>query len=272
MRIRFAVYLVLILCPTLTMAGAPPVHIPSDGWSLVCDHDGIIVQERPVPGYPMKAYRAKGTLNASIEQILEVLSDTDTASEWMPELDRQRVVAAVSDFEMITLNIYGIPFPFADRELLLHNQLRLDRPGNALVAEAVSIDTPEVATTGRRVRARMIYAKTWLCPEGADLTTIEFVIMADPGGRIPDFLVTFGLRRLPLRFVRALETRAQQAEYPLRPAYQALLHQLKRPDGGGKGMANVQKKSAGKQQNNHYALSAEDNQLPQAGPLPSITR
>lgn len=272
MRMRFALFFILTICPTLTLADAPPVHIPADGWSLVCEHNGIVVQERSVPGYPMKAYRARGTLSAPIEQILEVLSDTDTASDWMPELDRQQVVSAVSDVEMITLNIYGVPFPFADRELLLHNQLRLDRPGNALVAEAVSIDAPEVATPGSRVRARMIYGKTWLSPVDTDLTDIEFVIMADPGGCIPDFLATFGLRRMPLSFVRALETRAQQADYPLRPAYQALLHQLRRHDGDAKGIAEAQKQPAIDEQTQHYAQSFEKRQNLQTGPLTSISQ
>lgn len=229
MRIKFALFLIVTLTAVLAAAN-PPIHIPSEGWTLVLRQHGIVVQERSIPGSPKKAYRAKGIVKAPIEQIIEVLSDTAAAAEWMPDLDRQQVIEALSDVEQITLGVYDVPFPFADRELLLHSQLRLDRPGGALVAEAISIDQPEVSTARRHIRARMLYGKTWLHPLDAGHTEIEFVIMIDPGGRIPDFLAAFGLRRMPLNFVRALESRAQSTQYPLRPVYRNLLLQLAQSD------------------------------------------
>ena len=226
MRIRLAYILFFTLYPIWAAVDKPPAHIPSEGWTLVFQQGGIVVQERSIPGSPKKAYRAKGILKAPIEQILEVLSDTTAAAEWMPDLDRQQVVETVSEVELITLSVYAVPFPFADRELLLHNYLRLDRPSGALVAETVSVDQPNVSIARRHVRAHMLYGKTWLRPLGADRTDIEFIIIVDPRGRLPDFLAAFGLRRMPLKFVQALESRAQSTQYPLRPAYRDLLRQL----------------------------------------------
>ena len=262
MRIKFVVIILLTLYPVAALAGEPPIHIPSEGWSLVFEHEGIVVQERSVPGHPKKAYRAKGILKAPIEQILEVLSDTAAAAEWMPELEQQQVITAVSDVELITLNVYEVPFPFADRELLLHNRLRLDRKGKALVAETVSIDEPKVPTPSRRVRARMLYGKTWLCPVGADSTEIEFIMMVDPGGRIPDFLAVFGLRRMPLNFVCALEARAQSSQYSLRPAYRAILQQLAGSDAGVQSSDRRQNLSIGTLARKHNAQPQEDPQHP----------
>lgn len=232
MRIKSSLVIMFILYPLQAIALESTVHIPAEGWSTVFEHDGIVVQERPVPGHSTKAYRAKGILKASIEQILEVLSDASAATKWMPELELQQVIASVSELERIILYVYGVPFPFADRELLLRNQLRLERGGGGLVAEAVSIDQPNVPTARRHVRARMLYGKTRLHPVDADRTKIEFVIMVDPGGRIPDFLAAFGLRRMPLNFVRALESRAQSSRYALRPTYRELLKQLADGDNG----------------------------------------
>ena len=262
MRIKFVVIILLTLYPVAALAGEPPIHIPSEGWSLVFEHEGIVVQERSVPGHPKKAYRAKGILKAPIEQILEVLSDTAAAAEWMPELEQQQVITAVSDVELITLNVYEVPFPFADRELLLHNRLRLDRKGKALVAETVSIDDPEISKAFRRVRARMIYGKTWLYPVAVDRTEIEFIIMVDPGGRIPDFLAAFGLRRMPLNFVCALEARAQSSQYSLRPAYRAILQQLARNNAEVQSSDRGQNQSLGTQAKKHYAQTREHLQHP----------
>ncbi len=227
MRIKIALFFFLTMPPVWATAGNPPLDIPAEGWTLVFHQDHIVVEEIVIVGSPMPAYRAKGILKAPIEQILEVLSDTGAAAKWMPDLASHQVIAKVSDIDLITLMVYAVPFPFADRELLLHNHLYLDSKRRALVAESVSIDLPEVAVAGGHVRANMLSSKTWLRPLSADRTEIELVIVVDPRGRIPAFLSAIGLRRMPLKFVQALESRAQTTGYPLRKAYQDLLQQLR---------------------------------------------
>ena len=199
-----------------------------NGWTKVFHKAGIVVESQATQHPSLQAYRAKGILNASIEQILEVLGDTPTATEWIPDLSNMNVIAEISDVEIITHSVYAVPFPFRDREFVLHNQLRLDGERGALVAEAVSIDRPDIPLPGGHVRARMLCSQTWLQPLSADRTAVAFILKIDLQGRIPAFLAALGSRQAPFKFVKALELRAQMSNYPLRPAYRDLLRQLKK--------------------------------------------
>lgn len=206
------------------------VELGAEKWTQIASEGGIVVEAQSIQGSRQSAYRARTILKAPIEQILEVLSDSATAADWIPDLAHQELVAETSAFEVVTRSVYAVPFPFADRELVLRNRLRLDPLRGDLVAEAKSIEHPRAPLANGRVRAQMHCSMTRLRPLGANRTAIEFVMLVDPCGRIPAVLAAWGLRQAPSKFVKALEARAQTAGYPLRPAYAALLRQLADPN------------------------------------------
>ncbi len=229
--------LILMLGLQLFLAGKPlwasdepPVALRAERWTQIASEGGIVVEEQSIQGSHQSAYRARTILKAPIEQILEVLSDSATAADWIPDLAHQELVAQTSAFEVVTRSVYAVPFPFADRELVLHSRLRLDLVRGDLVAEAKSIEHPLAPLANGRVRAQMRCSATRLRPLGANRTAIEFVMLVDPCGRIPAVLAAWGLRQAPSKFVKALEARAQMAGYPLRPAYAELLRQLADPN------------------------------------------
>lgn len=236
MRLKAAVIFLLIshlaLFSTLLRATSQEgsIDLQPGSWSFISREDGFLLEAQSIPGHGLAAYRARGVLKAPIEQIIEVLSDVTAADKWIPDLAWQQVVSEVSALELITLSVYAVPFPFADRELLLRNHLRLDRERGGLMAEAVSIDHQEVPVGDQRVRAHMFCGQTWLRPLSADRTQVEFVLMVDPRGRIPAFLADFGIRRTPLKLLKALEYRAQASDYPVRRVYQDMLNQLAKTD------------------------------------------
>jgi hypothetical protein len=214
----------------LRASDEPPVELRAERWTQIASEGGVVVEQQSIQGSRQSAYRAKAILKAPIEQILEVLSDSATAADWIPDLAHQELVAETSAFDIVTRSVYAVPFPFADRELVLRNRLRLDPGRGDLVAEAVSIDHPRTPVTGGRVRAQMRRSQTRLRPLAANRTAIDFIMLVDPCGRIPAVLAAWGLSQAPFKFVKALEARAQMAGYPLRPAYAELLRQLEDPN------------------------------------------
>jgi|GEM_PF-5271893 len=57
----------------------------------------------------------------------------------MPDIEIKYAVKERSDFEAITYSINKMPWPIAQRELLLYNRLRLDRSRKLFVVEVYSI-------------------------------------------------------------------------------------------------------------------------------------
>lgn len=224
-----ALFMILAQTPTAlfgTGSSDSPDQLQVDGWTKIFQKAGVTVASKYLPDLSLKAYRAKGILNAPIEQILEVLADTPKSTDWIPDLSYIKMITKISVVENITHSVYAVPFPFKDREFILHNQLRLDRDQSALVAEAVSIDHIDIPLHGSRVRARMVRGQTWLRPLFANRTAVEFILSIDLRGSMPEFLAAMGMTKAPYKFVKALESQAQRSSYPLRPAYRDLLRQL----------------------------------------------
>ena len=63
-------------------------------------------------------------------------------------------------------------------------------------------------------------------PVGEEETEIELILFVDPRGHIPTWLVNMAQKSMPYNFLRALEEKASQTNYELRPSFKKMLDQL----------------------------------------------
>jgi len=140
--------------------------IVSGGWQQMYSDQGITVYAQRTKKSKILAFRAEGILNAPIAQIMEVLRRVEIADEWMPDADGKYVLKEISDAEAITYSVNRVPFPFADRELVLLNKLRLDRERKFLVLDVYSVDYPSKPVKKGVIRAQMYCGEMRLRPAG----------------------------------------------------------------------------------------------------------
>jgi hypothetical protein len=158
---------------------------------------------------------------------MEVLRRVEITGEWMPDIQTKYSVVERSDFEAITYSINDLPWPFADRELVLLNRLRLDRVRKYLVVDVYSIDLGDVPVGKGNVRAHMYCGETKVRPAGENRTEVDLILFVDPKGFIPAWLVNLFQKKLPYNFLKALEQKAATTSYSLRPSFQPMLAELK---------------------------------------------
>jgi len=216
------------VCIGTAMTADPPGQfcIVSGGWNKLYTDQGITVYAQRTQKSKVLAFRAEGILNAPIDQIMEVLRRVEIADEWMPDADGKYVLKEVSDTEAITYSVNRVPFPFADRELVLLNKLRLDRERQFLVLDIYSVDYPSMPVKKGMVRARMYCGEMRLRPAGKSQTEVALQLYVDPQGAIPGWIVNMFQKRLPYNFLRALEKKAGTTNYELRPVYRQILNEL----------------------------------------------
>jgi hypothetical protein len=202
-------------------------NIATDRWEQILKEGGITVYSQKVPVSDVLAFRATGVLNAPVEQVMEVLRRVDITGEWMPDISVKYAVKEWSDFKALTYSINEMPWPFADRELLLMNRLRLDRIRKFLVVEIFSVEDEKIPVAKGNVRAHMYCGETMLRPGKEGKTEVELILFVDPKGFIPAWLVNYFQKSLPYNFLKALEEKAAATHYTLRPSYQKLLNELK---------------------------------------------
>lgn len=195
-------------------------------WRAIFSDQGLTVYSRRIPGSNVLAFGAKGELQAPIDQIMEVMRRVEIVGEWMPDIREKFTLEVKSDVEVVTYSINRLPFPFSDRELILHNSVHLDKVRKYIVLDMRSIDFDGCPVKKGAVRANLNCGEMMVRPVGLRKTEVALLMYVDPKGFIPAWLVNRVQRRLPYNFLKALEKKAAVTEFEPRPVFRQLLDDL----------------------------------------------
>ncbi len=89
-----------------------------------------------------------------------------------------------------------------------------------------SVDPASNPIKEDNVRANMHCGQMIIRPAGTAQTEIQLVIFFDPRGNIPAWLVNISQKSLPYDFLKALEKKASQTDYKLRPTFKEMFEEL----------------------------------------------
>jgi hypothetical protein len=232
MKAGWILFLTIFILLTLTHTSLASIDLLAqyclvqNNWKKLFSKNGITVYSQKSPESDVVALKASGILKAPMDQVLEVLRKVEIAKEWIPDVDTKITIKDFSDLEAITYSVNILPWPFADRSLVLHNKLRLDREKKYLVIDIHSVDFETNPVKEDHVRANMYCGQTLLRPVAKGETEIELILFVDPRGHIPTWLVNMAQKSMPYNFLRALEEKAGQTNYELRPPFKKMLDQL----------------------------------------------
>lgn len=226
--LSFIIFLFLTM-PLLSLAAddLPAQYcLVQNKWKPIFKKRNITVYSQKTQDSDVLALRATGILKAPIDQVMEVLRKVEISKEWIPHIDTKFSVKELSDLEAVTYSVNPLPWPFADRSLLLHNRLRLDSVRKSLVVDVYSISPETIHVKEKHVRAVMYCGHVFIRPAGGEKTELEFILLLDPRGHIPVWLVNMTQKSLPYDFLTALEKKAGQTSYELRPSFKEMLDKL----------------------------------------------
>jgi hypothetical protein len=217
-RILFFIIFIFLTLPITSLASIDLLGqycLVQNNWKKLYSKNGITVYSQKAPDSDVLALKASAILRAPMDQVLEVLRKVEISKEWIPHIDAKNTIKDFSDFEAITHSVNMLPWPLADRSLLLHNKLRIDREKKYLVIDihSVDFDTNPIG-------------QTFMRPVGEEETEIELILFVDPRGHIPTWLVNMAQKSMPYNFLRALEEKASRTNYDLRPSFKKMLDQL----------------------------------------------
>ncbi len=163
---------------------ATTINAQSD-WKLAKDKNGIKVYTRTQTGSKNKEFKAYTTVNAPIAKVEAKLGDVDNFDEWMNDVINPRQVKKVSNNEYYNYIELKVPFPFDNRDMVLH--VKKSNVNGVITLDQTSAPTEEEAKKGK-VRMTVASGKWILTPEG-NTTKIEYTFSADPAGSIPTWVV-----------------------------------------------------------------------------------
>lgn len=228
MRRLFLSIIAMIFVLSVPVSGRAMGVLPmfEGNWTKIFQKNGITVYSQETTGSNVLAFRAVGVIRAGIDQVIEVLRKVEISREWMPDVAERYTLEDFSDLAAITYSLNPLPWPFANREMILSNSLHLDHKNKVLVVDTHSVDPDGAPRKKGTVRAHLHAGLTRIRPAGPGQTRIEMNVFVDPGGYIPVWLVNLTQKTMPYDFLRALEKKAARTNFPLRPAFRRMLDDL----------------------------------------------
>ncbi|MAZ49548.1 MAG: hypothetical protein CME65_13390 [Halobacteriovoraceae bacterium] len=198
------------------------------GWKKISEKDGIKVYTKSTKDSPIQYLRAKGVISAKVENICAILRSVETAVDWTPNLIERSYVKNISDTEAILYDVSNMPWPVTDREMVLHHKLSVTEDRDALVLDFKSVDNPKAKRDKDYVRAKIEFGQLRFKPvENGKKTEMEMIVLVDPMGSIPVWIVNLLQVSIPYDFLMALNKYAVKTKIKPLPGVLNLITQVK---------------------------------------------
>src|SRR6185312_11810474 len=119
----------------LTVASASA----QNDWKLSVDKEGIKIYTSIVPDSKIKAIKVECDLNTKPSQLVAVVMDINSATDWVYHVKSAKLIKQVSPSELYYYSEVSLPWPVANRDFVAHLTVTRDP-----VSKVVTIDGPAV--------------------------------------------------------------------------------------------------------------------------------
>ena len=189
-------------------------------WELArhdADRD-IRVYVRATPS-SYKSFYAVTRVKTRLGSVVAVLADVPAMPEWISRLRDIRLLRRKADSELWVHARYRLPYPFLEREAVLHSLLSQDQRSKVVTITTRSVPG-FVAPKKDRLRLTNMHSIWKLTPEKNGIVRIEFWGEGEPGGYVPPLLFNYNLPDEPAQTLRNLRQMLARDKYQKqRPAY-----------------------------------------------------
>lgn len=187
--------ILLLMCVAVAIcAGA---RAADDGaWQLRLNRDGIKVYTRAVTGSRYYAFKATMTIRSSLSAPAALLRDESQCPKWQTMCARATKLSSVSPQEMIVYEVNDMPWPVADRDVVMHVQWHQDEKTLAVTMQANAVSGIKPHQRGL-IRLTEVSSRWTFTPMGNGMINVTTEAHANPGGGIPSWLVNRSLADSP---------------------------------------------------------------------------
>jgi hypothetical protein len=186
------------------------ILMSQDDWKLVADEDGVEVSELEVEGRSMPIFRGVVDMDGGLYEVLAVIHDADNHTEWMANCKDARLLRSESKTVSYVYNLTNAPWPVSDRDVIVRTEIVVVDPNREVHAFFRSTGNDLMDPVKGVVRMEHLEGHYKLWALDADHTRVEYQADADPGGRIPTWLVRSTTRDTPLWTLRDLRKRVTE--------------------------------------------------------------
>jgi len=165
-------------------------------WFLKKDEQGIKVYTKRSKSSGFDSFLAAMEVNVSVGEITEFLKNMDKYPEAFPDTKKLKILKRPNDSTQIQYTYTEAPWPVSDRDGVYEMIFRTNSKTRQLLTRARALPTfiPEKEGVVRIQRSESYWIAT---PIGQNKTRLEYIVNADPGGSIPEWLANSAAVDIP---------------------------------------------------------------------------
>ena len=206
-KLRIARFFIMAFCSFYTSFS---IAQDSDKavWDLVNEEDGIEVYTRTSELSNLKEIRIICTLKASMEHVINFLSEVPLYKDWAYKCSSSLLLNRVSQNEFSYYITLDFPFPFNDRDLFVDSKHSIDQ--NTGVYHSYSVASKNSADQNDEFVHISEFESSWeITPQKQGELLVDYKVISNPGGDIPVWLInlviTKGPKETMKKFIRMVE-------------------------------------------------------------------
>jgi ribosome-associated toxin RatA of RatAB toxin-antitoxin module len=181
-------------------------------WKLRTEKDGIKIYTSQVPESKVKAVKVECEINATASQLVALVMDVNTSTDWVYHTKSCSLIRQVSPTELYYYSEVSLPWPAANRDFVAHLTVS-QNPGTKVVV----IDGPAVPgfvpLKNGIVRIKESQGKWTITPIGDDKIKVEYTLHVEPGGDLPSWIVNMFATEGPMQIFKKLRLELQKPPY-----------------------------------------------------------
>ena len=181
-------------------------------WKLSADKEGVKIYTSIVSDSKIKAVKVECDLNTTPSQLVAVVMDINSATDWVYHVKSAKLIKQVSPSELYYYSEVSLPWPVANRDFVAHLVVTQDP-----ASKVVTIDGPAVQgfvpVKKGVVRVDNSFGRWVITPVGSGQVHVQYTIHTDPGGTIPAWLVNIFATDAPLKIFEGLKVQLQKPAY-----------------------------------------------------------
>jgi hypothetical protein len=179
------------------------VSYAQQSWEIDRDKGGIIVYTKEEEGSAFKSFKAVITIQASTDEIVEVLKNADDYTKWYGYTNTSALLKEEGDTQYNYVETI-FPWPYSNRDMVYRMSVNVSANGAVkILLKGIPDYLPE-----KRGIVRMKKAEGYILLQPLDgKTEVTYVFHSEPGDNIPPWLANNSIGELPFRTLYGLRKR-----------------------------------------------------------------
>ena len=179
--------------------------LSAQSWVFVKEKEGIRLFTRKEPNSSVKSFKGDVYLHTQIEKVYSLITNVKNFDWWDDDISEIKVLQYEKDKVIQYYLIYDVPWPIADRDLVVDSHITIDLATGTISVEARSL-LNVIPEKPNLIRIKKYWQKWTLVPVEKNLVHLILEGSVDPAGSVPAWLSNMVITETPLKVIRSVKT------------------------------------------------------------------